>query len=77
MTPQVRTVLKHLVKEGSITPMVAAGIYKVRSLPRRIADLKEAGVKIETELRKDATGQRYAFYSMDSKERRRFAHLAG
>lgn len=77
MTPQTHTVLKHLVKEGSITPMVAAGIYKVRSLPRRICDLKEAGIKIETELRKDATGQRYAFYSMGSKERSRLAHLAG
>lgn len=75
MTPQARTVLRHLVQEGSITPMVAAGIYKVRSLPRRILDLKEAGVKVERELRKDATGQRYAFYTMDAKERRRLAHF--
>jgi len=76
MTPQARTVLRHLVQEGSITPMVAAGIYKVRSLPRRICDLKDAGIKVETELRKDATGQRYAFYTLPQGERRRFAHLA-
>lgn len=76
MTPQARTVLRHLVKEGSITPMVAAGIYKVRSLPRRIADLKEAGVKVERELKKDATGQRYAFYTLSNAERRRLAHVA-
>lgn len=75
MTPQTRTVLRHLVQEGSITPMVAAGIYKVRSLPRRICDLKEAGIKIETELRKDATGQRYACYSLDAKERLRLSRF--
>lgn len=69
LTPQARTVLKHLVKEGSITPMVAAGIYKVRSLPRRILDLKEQGIQVERVLCKDATGQRYASYSMPTKER--------
>ena len=74
MTPQVQTVFKHLVLEGSITPMVAAGIYKIRSLPPRIADLKEAGVKVERVLLKDATGQRYASYSMASAERKKFAH---
>lgn len=75
MTPQARTVLKHLVKEGSITPMIAAGIYKVRSLPRRILDLKEAGVQVQRELCKDATGQRYASYSMTKSERSKFNHL--
>lgn len=75
MTPQARTVLRHLIKEGSITPMIASGIYKVRSLPRRILDLKEAGFNIERELRKDATGQRYAFYAMSNADRRKFAHL--
>lgn len=77
MTPQARTVLTHLIKEGSITPMVAAGIYKVRSLPRRILDLKEAGIKIERTLLKDATGQRYAHYRMPVAERNRLARIYG
>ena len=76
MTPQVRTVLRHLVTEGSITPMIAGGIYKVRALPRRIADLKEMGVTVEREIRKDATGQRYAYYTLPTAERKRFRHIA-
>lgn len=75
LTPQTRTVLKHLVKEGPITPMIAAGIYKVRSLPRRICDLKDQGIQVERVLCKDATGQRYASYSMPVAERRKFSHL--
>lgn len=74
MTPQVQTVFKHLVLEGSITPMVAAGIYKIRSLPRRISDLKQVGVKVERVLLKDATGQRYASYSMTVADRKLFAN---
>lgn len=75
LTPQTRTVLKHLVKEGPITPMIAAGIYKVRSLPRRICDLKDQGIQVERVLCKDATGQRYASYSLPLRERVKYHHL--
>jgi hypothetical protein len=55
--------------------MVAAGIYKVRSLPRRICDLKDHGIQVQRVLMKDATGQRYASYSLTTKERCKFNHL--
>ncbi len=65
MTPQANTVLKHLQQHGSISQAEAATVYRIRALPRRISDLKEAGHKITRELKKDPTGQRYARYSLD------------
>jgi hypothetical protein len=72
ITPQVQTVLTHLINHGSISQAEAGLIYKIRALPRRISDLKEilasdekyAGYEITRELKKDATGQRYARYAL-------------
>ncbi|OYY49051.1 MAG: hypothetical protein B7Y48_07640 [Methylophilales bacterium 28-44-11] len=64
MTPQVQTLLNHLKAHGSISQAEAGLIYKIRSLPRRISDLKELGHNITRELKKDATGQRYARYTL-------------
>lgn len=64
MTPQANTVLKHLQQHGSISQAEAATVYRIRALPRRISDLKEAGHKVTRELKKDPTGQRYARYSL-------------
>lgn len=64
MTPQVKTILTHLQKHGSISQAEAGLIYKIRALPRRIADLKAEGFTIKSELKQDATGQRYARYTL-------------
>lgn len=64
MTPQAQQILLHLKNHGSITQAEAGTVYRIRALPRRIADLKEAGHPITRELKKDATGQRYARYSL-------------
>lgn len=64
MTPQAATVLQHLQNHGSLTPAEASTVYRVRSLSRRICDLKDAGYKIHRELKADATGQRYASYTL-------------
>lgn len=64
MTPQVKTLLTHLQKHGSISQAEAATVYRIRALPRRISDLKEAGHKITRELKQDPTGQRYARYTL-------------
>ena len=66
LTPQAERVLRHLEIEGSISGVEAASIHKVRHLPRRIADLKEAGYPIRKEMRKDVIGQRYARYFLDT-----------
>lgn len=59
-------ILDHLRKVGSITFSQAVDLYRVRSLPRRIADLREAGHDIVSEWRKDNLGQRYTRYSLAS-----------
>lgn len=64
LAPQTKAVLEMLQKIGRITGVQAANVLKVRALPRRIADLKEAGYKIDRTMKKDHTGQRYAEYSL-------------
>jgi hypothetical protein len=59
-------IFTHLLTKGSITNVEAQALYRCRALPRRIADLKEAGVPIISVLKKDATGQRYARYELNT-----------
>ena len=59
---QEQTVLKHLKETKSITGVEAAAIYKIRSLPRRIATLRTEGHDIKSSPKVDVTGQRYVRY---------------
>ena len=61
---QYQLVLNHLVDVGSITFVEANDLYRIRSLTRRIADLREAGFQIISEWKKDNLGQRYTRYSL-------------
>lgn len=61
--------LKHFKKEGHITAVEAAAVYKIRSLPRRILDLKERGHKITTTRHRDGTGQLYVRYHYGEPEK--------
>lgn len=62
LNPQAQKVLHLLKAKGSTTALEAGGVYRVRSLSRRILDLKEAGYTVVTKLSVDTTGQRYARY---------------
>lgn len=64
MTPQAQTILTHLSQHGPITGVEAEQVYRVRHLPRRIADLRDMGFDIKTTWHRDATNQRYARYSL-------------
>lgn len=64
MMSQNQKILNHLVDVGSISFLEAWTLYSVRSLPRRIADLREAGFEIISVMKKDNTGQRYARYRL-------------
>ena len=64
LKPQTQMILDHLKSYGHITPVEAGAVYKVRSLSKRISEIKEAGHKIKTQLKADACGQRYAYYSL-------------
>lgn len=57
-------ILGHLRKVGSISGLEAVGMFKCRSLTRRICDLKAAGHDIRSEWKEDSTGQRYVRYSL-------------
>ena len=60
---QNQILLSHLLRIGNISGLEASGMYKVRSLTRRIADLKTYyGMGITSERKVDATGQRYVRY---------------
>lgn len=62
LAPQARTVLLHLEKRGSISPLEAQGTYGITRLAARIHDLKQAGYPVKAEMRKDAAGKPYARY---------------
>jgi hypothetical protein len=66
--PMLDLIFDHLLNKGSITNVEAQALYRCRALPRRIADLKELGVPISSVLKKDATGQRYARYELNTEE---------
>jgi len=63
MAPQLYQLLTHLKNHGTISNVEAQAMFKMRALPRRIADLRELGYEIKREIRKDSTGQRYARYT--------------
>jgi hypothetical protein len=57
-----QTILDHLVRVGNLSSLEAQGMYKCRSLSRRICDIKAKGHKIVAVQKTDATGQRYVRY---------------
>lgn len=65
LTPQCLVILSHLRKGHTVTQRSALMDFGVMALPRRIADLKEAGFNIESVMEKNTlTGQRYARYTL-------------
>ena len=64
-TKQLDTITKHLQTVGSISNLEAITQYNIMSLPRRILDLEELGLKFNR-VRKahPVTGQRYVRYHL-------------
>lgn len=54
----------HLATVGHITPVEALVVHGVQRLAPRIQELRDHGYNIATEIAKDATGRRYARYTM-------------
>lgn len=57
-------ILDHLKKGKTITAVEAAALWRVRSLTRRISDIRAKGHVILAEEQKDTTGQKYVRYSL-------------
>lgn len=53
---------RHLKTHGSVTRLVAFNIYDIIDLRRRIADLRQEGMNIETVTKVDDTGKKYTQY---------------
>lgn len=69
MQKQLDTIMKHLETVGSITNREAIVEYNIMSLPRRILDLEEVGVKFNRIRKKHpVTGQRYVRYHLLSEQ---------
>ena len=69
MTPsQCQKILKHLIRYGQITSLQAINNFNCTRLAARIADLKEKGIDIETEMvyKKNSDGEhiRYGLYKL-------------
>ena len=64
MPNQKDLLIHHFNTTNTISGVEAASIYKIRSLPRRIMDLKVMGYEFTSEWRKDPTGQRYKRYTV-------------
>lgn len=64
MSTQVELLRKHFEQDDSISPMEAHTVYKIRSLPRRIMDLKILGYQFDAQWHTDLTGQRYKRYTV-------------
>jgi hypothetical protein len=64
-TSQNMMIAGHLMRKKSISWVEANDLYRVRSLTRRIADLRGRGWPIISEWKRDALGQRYTRYHLD------------
>lgn len=65
VTPQAKTIVRHMADAGSITQREALVDYSVQSLTRRITELRDAGFSIVgTWKHHPVTNQRYMRYSL-------------
>lgn len=65
MTPQARTILKHLQTGRHITPLEAIGVYGVYRLAARILEIRAAGYTVSTNKCYDAKRKQYARYVLE------------
>lgn len=61
---QAQLILRHLETKGSITALEAMSLYRIYRLAARVEELRNQGHDIETEMKTDLTGKRYASYSL-------------
>lgn len=61
---QEEVVLRHLNTVGTISALEASGLHNIRSLSRRITELKRRGHVITAATKRDVNGQRYVRYSL-------------
>ncbi len=60
--PQTQLLLDYFKRHKDISHFEASGMFKIRSLSRRVNDLEEKGHNFFRETKVDDTGQRYVRY---------------
>jgi hypothetical protein len=61
---QLQEIQKHLKEHGEINPLMALERYGCMRLAARIGELRDMGMRIETQIRK-GNGKAYASYKLD------------
>jgi hypothetical protein len=64
LTPQAKTVLRHLIAGKRITPMKALVIYGISRLASCIHEIRRVGYCVDCTMNSDEQGHRYASYMM-------------
>lgn len=62
---QNETLLAHLRKGASITPLKARHVFGIERLASRIHDLQRMGHRIKRDTRRDEAGGRYMEYRLE------------
>lgn len=63
-TTQTALVLDWLVRKGELTTREAVTELNIMSLPRRIMELRRAGIDIDMTYKVSANGARYGVYTL-------------
>lgn len=61
---QSERILDYLAEGNTLSPAEAVVRFKCMRLAARIQDIKSWGIDVQTEMRKDDNGARYARYSL-------------
>lgn len=61
---QKSMILNHLTHKGTISGVEALSLYRIYRLAARVEELRRAGHTIETDMKTDLTGKRYARYRL-------------
>ncbi len=64
LTPQAKTILRHLRQGKSISPAEALIVYSISRLASCIHEIRNIGYMVSTEIRKDTRGHKYARYQL-------------
>jgi hypothetical protein len=64
LSPQCRTILRHLEKGKTISPLESLMVYGIYRLAARIMEIRDAGHDVITHNRKDERGKKYGEYQL-------------
>lgn len=67
LTPQAKSVLRHLQHRRTISPGEALLAHGITRLASCIHEIRNAGHTVDTEIRRDEQGHKYANYTLVKK----------